>query len=46
MLVVAVFNSAAQLTERDDGDLEFLGKRFQRRRNLGEFLHAVLVGLL
>ena len=40
--IVARFHGAAQLAERDHGNLKFLGERFQRRGDLGEFLHAIV----
>ncbi len=42
VLVLALLDLARELRQGNDGDVEFLGQRLQRRRDLGDFLHAVL----
>src|SRR5665213_3784851 len=41
-LVVAAFDLARQLRQRDDRNVQFLGQRFQAGGDLGDFLHAVV----
>ena len=45
-LVVTALDLTAELGERDDRHIELLGQRLERRRDLGDFLYAVLAGAL
>src|SRR3984893_16600346 len=45
-LVVAALDLTRQLRQRDDGNVQFLGERFQAGGDLRDFLHAIVVAAL
>src|SRR5689334_24463413 len=42
VLATALFRGARQLRDRDDGNVELLGERLERTRDIGDFLLAIL----